>query len=102
MKRDIEFIRHAVAAVLLALAILAGLFVAVVLADTGPALSPPELATYTPPSPHGTPDLSTPVLPATATVGPYPPPGTPPPGPYPASSGKAYGERVFVPVVEWD
>ena len=102
MKCDIELIRYAVAAVLVALAILAGLFAAAVMADDTPRLSPPELATYTPASPHGTPDLSTPVLPATATVGPYPPPGTPPPGPYPASSGKAYGERVFVPVVEWD
>ena len=102
MKRDIELIRYAAAAVLVALAILAGLFVAVVLADTGLELSPPELATYTPPSPHGTPDLSTPVLPDTPEPYPYPPPATGMPEPYPGDAGKAAGWRVFVPVVEWD
>ena len=102
MKRDIELIRIAIAAGLVALAILAGLFVAVVLADTGPALSPPELATYTPPAPHGTPDLSTPVLPPTPDPYPYPPPATATTESYPGSAGKAQGWRVFVPLLERD
>ena len=53
MKRDIELIRIAIAAVLVALAILAGLFAVAVMAD-GPDFSPPELPTMTPPPPVGT------------------------------------------------
>lgn len=98
MKRDIELIRIAIAAGLVALAILAGLFAVAVMAD-GPDFSPPELPTMTPPPPVGTPDDSTPVPPVTATPDgyPYPPPprATQPPEPYP-------GWRAFVPLVEGD
>ena len=84
MKRDINRPRIVIAAAMIALAILVGLWAAAVMADDTPRLSPPELATYTPPSPHGTPDLSTPVLPDTPEPYPYPPPATGTPTGYPA------------------